>query len=280
MVTTPYSDFSTGELVASGATVITAPNTTHTFGVAAFDYEYSAFLEYYDDTLGDVCQTSDGHYCFLMDASGFLLYYNGIVGDVNDNDISHKFFGDAEPTLMQNLLDIEFFTNHTHSNYLRDSLDVSYTADEEMYGLLDLSGTPRSFEYNSGQYTVHQITGTNLYLVHIDGYAQTMMYPDDCPNDAVCASVRSPGCITDAAGSCVSVVADICVSPDDPTLPSVNCVATVLDANTHCMLDNGVQSDFCASDFGEECPNPDDEAVIGNPMLSIVSVTALVLLMR
>jgi len=117
-VTTPYEDATTGELVASGATAITAPGSSHIFGVAAFDYEFSEFLSYWDDTLSAVCQTSDRHYCYLIDSSGFMLYYDGIAGDVNDADISRKFLGDLEPTLMQSLLDVGFFTNCTHSNYL------------------------------------------------------------------------------------------------------------------------------------------------------------------
>ena len=117
-VTTPYIDFSSGELVASGATVITAPNSSYTFGVAAFDYEFSEFLSYWDDTLSAVCQQSDGHYCYLIDSNAFLLHYDGIENDVNDDDISYKFFGDFEPTLMQSLMDIGFFTNSTDANYL------------------------------------------------------------------------------------------------------------------------------------------------------------------
>ena len=249
VITTPYKDFSTGELVASGAVAITAPNSTDIFGVAAFDYDFSAFVQYWDETLNSVCQSNDGHFCYLMDSHGFLLYYNGIAGDVNDDDISHKFVGDFEPTLMQSLLDIGLFNNQTNANYLDDTLDLSYTVDDEVYATLALSETAREFEYNAGEYTVHKIVGTNLYLVRIDDWSQTYPYPSDCPNDAACSSVRSPGCIMDAAESCVSIKDDICASPDTPTLSDNNCVAESLDDDILSMLEEGVHLDFCVADI-------------------------------
>merc|ERR1719295_563917 len=276
VVTTPYKDFSTGELVASGATAIIAPGTSHTFGVAAFDYEFSEFLGHWDGTLGSVCQTSNGHYCYLMDSNAFLLYYQGIPSDLNDDDISHKFFGDMEPTLMQDLLDIGFFANCTHRNYIDDSLDISYTVNEDVYTAMELNVNARGFGYNSGEYTVHQITGTNLYLIYVDNWALTNVYPNNCPDNAVCSNVRSPGCIEDNWGECTSIVADVCVTPDVPTLPEVNCVAKKLDENTKCILEKGVQSDFCASNFGEDCDRYDG-AVAGNPLLVLVSVAAFML---
>ena len=245
VVTTPYEDFSTGELVMSGATAIIAPNTTHTFGVVAFDYKFSEFLDHWNDTLSAQCQTSDGHFCYLIDSNAFLLYYEGIADDINDDDISHKFFGDFEPTLMQNLLDIGFFKNSTHRNYLDDSLDISYFADEDVYELLDLNATQRNFEYNSGLYTVHQISETNLYLVHVDGWSQSNVYPSDCPEDPTCSSVRSPGCIMDMNDDCVSIAEDICANPDIVTLPTCEV--------WECIIEPDVRSDFCATNFLGDC---------------------------
>merc|ERR1719295_213147 len=277
VVTTPYVDFSTGELVATGAAVITAPDTDFTFGVAAFDYEFSEFLDYWDDTLNAECQYSDGHVCYLIDSSAFMLYYSGIAGDVDDDDISHKFIGDLEPTLFQSLMDIGFFKNNTHANYLEDSLDVSYTADEDLYRSEYLNETTRSFLYNTGLYTVHQIRGTNLYLIHIDNYGLTgSQYPGNCPETA-CESVRTPGCIKDNNGDCVPVVADACVTPDVPARPSVQCAASSLDENTQCILTKGVQSDFCASDYDEDCEYY-DAAVVEGPLASMVVVATVFVL--
>jgi len=276
-VTTPYPDFNTGDLVASGATVITAPGSTDTFGVAAFDYEFSEFLSYWDDTLSAVCRTSERHYCYLIDSNAFLLYYEGIAGDMNDADISHKFFGDLEPTLMQSLLDIGFFSNRTHANYLDDSLDVSYTANDDFYHVLQLNETARTFAYNSGEYTVHQITGTNLYLVFVDEWVRLSVYPNDCPDDAACSSVRSPGCVVDNGGHCASIVSDVCDEPDSPTLQSEECVWQSLDENSMCNLEKGVQSDFCASDFEEDCDS--DGAIGGATKANLASLSALVLLL-
>merc|ERR1712087_515619 len=82
---------------------------------AAFDYEFSEFLQYWDDTMSDVCDQSEGHYCYLVDSSAFLLYFQGIETHLDDEDISHKFLGDAEvgePALMQSLLENGFFVAH------------------------------------------------------------------------------------------------------------------------------------------------------------------------
>ena len=253
VVTTPYKDFGTDELVATGATAIIDPNTTHTFGVAAFDYKFSEFLEYCNATLSAACQMSNGHFCYLIDSNAFLLYYHGIEDHLDDDDISHKFLGDLEPTLMQNMLDIGFFSNYTHTNYVDDSMDISYSVNDDVYQSMQLNEIGRSFDYNSGLYTVHQIAGTNLYLVHVDGWSPTMMYPSDCPDDPVCSSVRSPGCITDSEGDCVSIVEDICETPDVPTLPESYCLAQLFDGNFTCILELDVQSDMCASNFDHDC---------------------------
>ena len=154
--------------------------------------------------------------------------------------------------------------------------------DEELYHLLELNKTARSFAYNDGLYSVHQITGTNLYLVHIEGWSQTNAYPDDCPYDSACPSVRSPGCIidiTDNYGSCISVVTDVCEETDTPAFQSGHCVWANLDKNAMCNLEKGVQSDFCASDFEEDCDSHDAAAVVGHSVLSLLTAAALVLSM-
>ena len=253
VVTTPYLDFTSGQLIATGATAIMAPNTTDILGVAAFDYKFSEFLDYFDETLKAGCQKSDGHYCYLMDTNAFLLYYDGIVDDMGDDDISHKFFGDVEPTLMQDMLDIGFFIKHTHSNYIDDSQDISYSADEGVYQSMRLNELPRNFGYNSGTYTVHQITGTNLYFVHVDDWSLSMMYPMDCPDNSACPSVRSPGCIRDDEGDCLSIVEDICQNPDTPAQDMSTCSAIEVNEQSLIMLEDGVKSDFCATCFDDDC---------------------------
>ena len=255
VVTTPYKDFSTGELVASGATAIIAPNSTHIFGVAAFDYKFSEFLKYCDRTINVVCQERYGHHCYLIDSNAFLVYYAGIADDVNDDDISHKFFGDVEPTLMQNMLDIGFFTNYTHRNYIDDSLDISYSVDEDFYRSMELIEVSRTFEFNSGSWTVHQIPGTNLYWIHVDEWSLTGIYPEHCPEDPACSSVRSPGCIrgSHAGAPCVSVVEDVCSKPDTPTQIASTCSAVQLKGKSLTLLENGVESEFCATCFADDC---------------------------
>ena len=253
VITTPYTDFSSGELVASGAAAIRAPNSTKTFGVAAFDYDFRLLVSYWNNTLSAVCQRSEGQYCYLVDSSGFLLYYDGIADEPDRDDISHQFFGDVEPTLMQNLLDIGFFTNRTHSNFLDNTLDVSYTVDHDVYLSLQLNQTGRSFACNSGQYTVHQITRTNLYVIYVDAYALTNLYPVECPDNAKCPSVRSPGCITDHLGDCASIAKDVCSTPETPIIPSATCSVLTLGNNTMRILEDGVESDFCASCFETVC---------------------------
>ena len=258
VVTTPYKDFSTGELVASGATAIIAPNSTHIFGVAAFDYKFSEFLKYCDDTLSVVCQETDGHHCYLIDSNAFLVYYDGIADDINDDDISHKFFGDIEPTLMQNMLDIGFFTSRTHKNYIDDSLDVSYSVDEDFYRSMELTEVRRTFQFNAGSWTVHQIPGTNLYWIHVDDWSLTGIYPEHCPEDPACSSVWSPGCIKDSypGAPCVSIVEDVCFKPDTPTQSESTCSAVQLEGGSLALLEDGVESEFCATCFANDCSVP------------------------
>ena len=73
--TTPYPDAKTGVLVISGATTITAPNSSYPYGVAAFDYEFDNFISYWENTTNTVCDQSPTTYCYLVDSSAFLLYY-------------------------------------------------------------------------------------------------------------------------------------------------------------------------------------------------------------
>lgn len=257
--TTPYVDAFTGALVASGATTINAPNTSYPFGVAGFDYEFSEFLGYWEHTMSGVCDQNEHQYCYLMDSSAFLLFFEGIENHLNDDDISYKFLGDAEPALMQSLLERGFMMNSTHENYLSNTRDISYMVNTEVYTALDMNGTASGFGYNYGTYTVHMVGNTNLYLVHIDGYATDYTHGlpnSDCPGIG-CELVRSPGCITDNSGQCVSVVTDVCLEPDELSGPSGVCRVPVVDDNVICILERGVESDMCASVFARDCDEYD-----------------------
>ena len=260
--TTPYVDFFTGILVATGATTINAPNASYPFGVAGFDYEYSEFLLYWADTMSEVCSQPTNAKCYLIDSSAFLLYYDGIDADLADADISYKFFGDFEPALMQSLLEREFFVRDEHENYLENTRDISYMADRAVYDALALNANASAFGYNHGTYTVHSVGDTNLYLVHIDGYASD--YSDglplagaDCPGVG-CELVRAPGCITDSQGRCETVVTDVCVEPDELSDDAgAQCTVPIVDANVICILERGVESDMCASVFARDCDDYD-----------------------
>jgi len=253
--TTPYEDAMTGVLVASGAVTIHAPNSSFPFGVAAFDYEFTEFLSFWNDTMSAVCDQSGGHYCYLVDSSAFLLYFDGIEDHLGDDDIGHKFLGDEEPALMQSLLERGFFVNCTHDNYLTNTRDISYMADEETYVAQDFNGTASGFGYNLGEYKVHKVGDTNLYLIHIEGYGpdNTAGTPSaNCPAVG-CESVRTPGCIRDNSGNCESVVTDVCTFPDEPAATSGSCSAPIVDQNVICILEKGVESDMCATAFQSDC---------------------------
>jgi len=274
--TTPYVDAFTGLLVASGAVTIDAPNSSYPFGVAAFDYEFSEFLSFWDATMSDVCDQNDGHVCYLIDSSAFLLWFDGI--DANDADISHKFLGDVKPELMQSLLERGFFENCTHDNYLSNTRDISYMADEDKYVELDMNGTASEFGYNHGVYKVHKVGETNLFLIHIDGYQvdnSAGLLSGNCP-DTGCELVRTPGCITDN-GECVSVVSDVCTNPDELATPQGSCTAPVVEDNVICILEKGVQSDMCASVFARDCDHYDAAKEASSIMAFIIVMSCAIL---
>merc|ERR1712013_688419 len=216
--TTPYIDAFTGSLVASGAVTIDAPNTSYPFGVAAFDYEFSEFLSFWDATMSTVCDHSAKQYCHLV-----------------DEDISHKFLGDRNvgvPALMQSLLERGFFVNCTHDNYLRNTRDISYMADDAKYVELDMNANATEFGYNHGVYKVHKVGETNLYLIHIDGFETdtSAAFSGYCPGEG-CELVRTPGCITANNGECINVVNDVCTYPDELAASAGSCTAPIVEEN-------------------------------------------------
>ena len=132
---------------------------------------------------------------------------------------------------------------------------------------MQLNANAQTFAYNVGTYTVHQITGTNLYLIYVDNWSLTNVYPYNCPDNSVCSSVRSPGCIEDNWGACISIVADVCVTQDTPTVQTIDyCAANDLDKDIRYILEERSQSDFCACEFSGYCTisptmSPTDEIV-------------------
>jgi len=245
-LTTPYVDWVTRELVASGATALLAPNSNYPFGVIAFDFRFGVFITYWQETMGDICSGDDR--CYLIDSSAFLLYYDGIEDDMEDEDISHKFFGDFEPTLMQSLLEKEFFVGEQNTNHLTDSIDIAYVANAVKIAEHDLDSLGSPFALNGGTYSVHQVTGTNLFVVHIADFVQQMLYPSDCP-DEYCSLVQSPGCIVQN-GECLSASANVCEEPDVPAeSEAVQCTATGMNEDHMWILTQ--ESDMCASNLLE-----------------------------
>eukprot|EP01084_Bolivina_argentea_P003407 6391_1 len=95
--TTPYQHATTGALVTGASSVIKAPYSDYAYGVLGFNYEYQSFVDYWHNVMGSVCDQNNGDYCFLIDSSAFVLYYDGMEYDTDDEDISHKFFGDMQP---------------------------------------------------------------------------------------------------------------------------------------------------------------------------------------
>eukprot|EP01083_Nonionella_stella_P078740 215647_1 len=74
---TPYKHATTGKLVTGANTVIYAPNSDYAFGVAGFNYEYEAFVQYWKSVMGSVCDAANDEFCYLIDSSAFCLYYEG-----------------------------------------------------------------------------------------------------------------------------------------------------------------------------------------------------------
>jgi len=273
--TTPYVDAFTGALVASGAVTIEAPDTSYPFGVAAFDYEFTEFLSFWDATMSDVCDQSAGQYCYLVDSSAFLLWFDGIENHLEDADISHKFLGEAEPigqpALMQSLLELGFFTNCTHDNYLENTRDISYMANEDKYIELEMNSTAHGFSGNNGEYKVHKVGETNLYLIHIEDYQQAYSSAPDA------ITVQAPGCITANNGQCISVVNDVCTYPDELVAPVGMCTAPIVDDNVICILEKEVKSDMCASVYTKDCDHYDAATSASSIMAVIVAMACAIL---
>eukprot|EP01083_Nonionella_stella_P310422 1102791_1 len=231
----PYLHATTGKLVTGASTAIYAPGSTDQFiGVAGFNWEYSGFVEKWKSVMTDVCH---GEYsfnqCYLITASGYFLYYEDMEYDVNDEDISHKFLGETEPTLMQALLDLNLFTKNTHLNIVDKTTSLTYKLDERVFidGLF--STTPRRFEKNSGSYTIHHIENTNLYVVFIYEYLQ-IAYPILCPDDEWCTKVETPGCVKSDSNNDGYIDADDeCYVFDDQDV----CSTTIANTNYSLNID-------------------------------------------
>lgn len=226
--------------------------------------------------MSEICGGDDR--CYLIDSSAFALFYEGIMDDMNDEDISHKFFGDFEPTLMQSLLEKEFFVGESNTNHLSNTVDIAYVADAAKIAEHSLDSVQTPFALNDGTYSLHQVTGTNLFVVHIAGFDQQSIYPGDCSDNAYCSLVQSPGCIVEG-DACLSASANVCDEPDVPAeSEAVQCVATNMNDDHSWILTQ--QSDMCASNFleMEGDVGADDEDAAGGEIGVIITCVVIIVL--
>eukprot|EP01083_Nonionella_stella_P159128 518794_1 len=274
---TPYKHANTGKLIIGGSAVITAPNRDYPYGVTAFGAEYTAFVNYWKSIMSAECDISLNKKCYLIDSSAFLLYYDGMEYDVDDDDISIKFLGSFEPTLMQSLLDRGFFIKETNVNFAADTNDISYIVNDAHYDYLVFKPTP--FEYNSGNYTIHDVQKTNLFVIHIEGYQMVTQYPSDCPLNTACSGVTSPGCVlNNDANECMSATLDVCTQSETSIAPTNDVCPTESQTNIGaCILTSGAQSDICATDFiNIACQEAKEEGKELETWVIVVSVVCAV----
>eukprot|EP01084_Bolivina_argentea_P291596 501158_1 len=252
--TTPYKHATTKKLVTGASTVVYAPGSNYAFGVLGFNYEYSAFVSYWKSVMSSVCNqvNSPKQYCYLIDSSAFLLYYDGMENDVEDSDISRKFFGDREPTLMESLLNRQFFTTETNVNFQDDTTDVSYIVDQSVFNNGNFDTTQTTFDGNSGTYTVHDVFATNLFVIYVDSYHIYNTYPINCPDNSKCEHVVSPGCIKMTNGECKSATTDVCIKPDTTIFTESTIQCSIINELGYCVLKSESESDMCASNFIED----------------------------
>jgi len=244
VITTPYTDFFTGQLIMSGALAMAAPHRDDPYGVVGFDFEFAVLTAHWRNSMSSSCGDGGNGRCYLIDASAFLLYYDGIENDAGDDDIEHKFFGDLEPTLMQSLLQRALFVKQTNPNYLTATVDIAYLADTD--NINAVASASSGFTSNTGAYTIQQIAGTNLFVVHIANYAVTTTYPTNCPNPSHCSLVQSPGV------SSVSSLVGVCHEPEVPdTATASECVA----------ISDSQATAVCLSDMCGQCTESQQKTV-------------------
>eukprot|EP01083_Nonionella_stella_P316929 1151756_1 len=239
--------------------------------------EYTAFVNYWKSIMSAECDISLNKKCYLIDSSAFLLYYDGMEYDVDDDDISIKFLGSFEPTLMQSLLDRGFFIKETNVNFAADTNDISYIVNDAHYDYLVFKPTP--FEYNSGNYTIHDVQKTNLFVIHIEGYQMVTQYPSDCPLNTACSGVTSPGCVlNNDANECMSATLDVCTQSETSIAPTNDVCPTESQTNIGaCILTSGAQSDICATDFiNIACQEAKEEGKELETWVIVVSVVCAV----
>ena len=270
--TTPYASASTGRLTISGAKTIYVPDYVIAIGVAGFDIEYEyVFSENWKKIMGDICDTDKQQHCYLIDSSAFLLYFDGMENQIHDDDISTKFLGDKEPTLMQNLLERKLFEKNINANYESDEIDVTYIINEDVFNNGTFDVEPQGFEHNDGKYSIHYISGTNLYLIFIENYHKSRIYPWYCNTyiDTVfqeCKDVEPPGCIIDVKSDiCIPAFEDVCILPDLIHLEAVEsaeCDYEISDFGV-CLLEDNQDSEMCASVWisNDACNNRAKEVI-------------------
>ena len=276
--TTPYMEEMAQKLILSGATTIDTPANDLPYGVAAFDFEYvHSFVEYWTGIMGEICDVSQNFVCYLIDSSAFILYHDGMEKHPNAPDISTKFLGSKEPTLMQSLLQRKLFIKNEDINYQNDSIDITYMIDQEWLHQGNFSTISAGFEHNKGRYTVHDIYHTNLYMIHIENYDITQIYPWQCPYDILkkCDDVIEPGCKRSTLnGDCVPAQIDVCDEMDViyELLDDHDdeCDDNVVDKYSICVMEYGDELDMCSSELeqSDKCkyllPNSGHQITVRN----------------
>eukprot|EP01084_Bolivina_argentea_P067878 123551_1 len=177
-----------------------------------------------------------------------------------------------QPTLMQSLLDRKFFVSDTNVNFHSDTVDITYIVDQNVYGKSDFTN-PTIFGSNSGEYTVHQVSETNLFVIYVQNYHTTNLYPNNCPTDEACPDVISPGCIKTTTGECKSATVDVCIKHN--TTVSVETHCNVISDLGVCVLKSDISPDMCASKFiqiKDECKDLSGE----KDYLWIIIITLIV----
>lgn len=190
---TPNKHTTTDHLVITGSTAIFAPNSSDIYGVIGFDIEFNEFIDFMDlnSNLGNLCN-DDNNDCYLINSDAFIIYHNFIKYEINDDDISYKFLGNLEPTLMQSLIDNQFIISDKILNDMNEIIKVSYHVNDDM--IIDNDNKWSSFSQNYGKYTVKKIIDTNLYLIFIIDY-KVINYRMICPDNLYCPDVINPGCL-------------------------------------------------------------------------------------
>eukprot|EP01084_Bolivina_argentea_P159405 277620_1 len=170
---------------------------------------------------------------------------------------------------MQSLLKLGLFKKRQYENVIDSTISISYLLDENIFINLEFSSEFRTFEKNSGLYTVHHIDKTNLYIIFIYDYLQ-IAYPVSCPDNKYCQNVETPGCIKDDTNqNGIIDSSDNCRIFDEQPVCNVlknnnsfiinvnktkNCIQNTQIAN-QCLLEKSKTFDMCITNLDSVIDN-------------------------